>query len=40
MKKKVAKYVLLVVFIVIVVLAIFNTYKWIVCGEQYIKISR
>ena len=39
MKKKVAKYALLVVFIAIVVLAIFNTYKWIVCGEQYIKIS-
>ncbi|MEI3401761.1 MAG: MG2 domain-containing protein [Clostridia bacterium] len=26
-------------FIIIVVLAIFNTYKWIVCGKQYIKIS-
>lgn len=39
MKKNMAKYVLLVVFIVIVVLAIFNTYKWIVSGEQHIKIS-
>ena len=39
MKKKAAKYALLVVFIAIVVLAIFNIYKWIVCGEQYIKIS-
>lgn len=39
MKKKVTKYALLAVFIAIVVLAIFNTYKWIVCGEQYIKIS-
>ena len=39
MKKKVAKYALLVVFIAIVVLAIFNTYKWIVSGEQHIKIS-
>ena len=39
MKKKVAKYVLLAIFLLIVALAIFNTYKWIVCGEQYIKIS-
>ena len=39
MKKKIAKRILLVLFIAIVVLAIFNTYKWIVCGEQYIKIS-
>lgn len=39
MKKKAAKCVLLVVFIAIVVLAIFSTYKWVVCGEQYIKIS-
>lgn len=39
MKKKVVKYVLLVIFVLIVALAIFNTYKWIVCGEQYIKIS-
>ena len=39
MKKKVTKYALLAVFIAIVVLAIFNTYKWIVCGKQYIKIS-
>ena len=39
MKKKIAKCALLLVFIIIVVLAIFNTYKWIVCGKQYIKIS-
>ena len=39
MKKKIAKYALLAVFIIISVLAIFNTYKWIVCGKQYIKIS-
>lgn len=39
MKKKVAKYALLVVFIAIIILAIFNTYKWVVSGEQYIKIS-
>lgn len=39
MKKKIAKYVLLVLFISLVVLAIFNTYKWIVCGKQSIKIS-
>ena len=39
MKKKIVKYALLVVFIAIVILAIFNIYKWIVCGKQYIKIS-
>lgn len=39
MNKKVVKYALIVVFIAIVVLAICSTYKWIVCGEQYIKIS-
>ena len=39
MKKKIAKCALLLVFMIIVILAIFNTYKWIVCGEQYIKIS-
>lgn len=39
MKKKVVKYVLLIIYVLIVALAIFNTYKWIVCGEQYIKIS-
>ena len=39
MKKKVVKYVLLIIYVLIVVLAIFNTYKWIVCGKQYIKIS-
>ena len=39
MKKKVAKCALLVIFVVIVALAIVNTYKWIVCGEQNIKIN-
>lgn len=39
MKKKIVKYALLVVFIAIVILAMFNIYKWIVCGKQYIKIS-
>lgn len=39
MKKKVVKFVLLAIFVLIVVLAIFNTYKWIVCGKQHIKIS-
>lgn len=39
MKRKVTKCALLLVFMIIVILAIFNTYKWIVCGEQYIKIS-
>lgn len=39
MKKKIVKYALLVVFITIVILAMFNIYKWIVCGKQYIKIS-
>lgn len=39
MKKKIAKCALLLVFMIVVILAIFNTYKWIVCGEQYIKIS-
>lgn len=39
MKKRSAKCVLLVVFIAIVVFAIFNIYKWVVCGKQSIKIS-
>ena len=39
MKKRIAKCVLLVVFIAIVVFAIFNIYKWVVCGKQSIKIS-
>ena len=39
MKKKIVKCALLLVFMIVVILAIFNTYKWIVCGEQYIKIS-
>lgn len=39
MKKKIVKSVVLGVFIIVIFLAIFNTYRWIVCGEQYIKIS-
>lgn len=39
MNKKVIKYALLIVFIAMVIFTIFNVYKWIVCGEQYIKIS-
>ena len=39
MKKKMVKCALLLVFIIVVILAFLNTYKWIVCGEQYIKIS-
>ena len=39
MKKKIAKCALLLVFALVVVLAISSTYKWIVSGEQQIKIS-
>ena len=39
MKKKILKCALLLVFIALVVLASVNTYNWIVCGEQRIKIS-
>lgn len=39
MKKKVIKCALLVVFIIIIALGIINTYKWIVCGRQDIKIN-
>lgn len=39
MKKKVAKCLLLLAFIVIVIIAIVNIYKWVVCGNQYITIS-
>lgn len=39
MKKKIVKSVILGVFIIVTFLAVFNTYKWIVCGKQYIKIS-
>ena len=39
MKKKIVKYALLVVFIAIIILTICNIYKWIVCGNQNIKIS-
>ena len=38
-EEKIIKCSLLLVFIVLILLAIFNTYKWIVCGEQNIKIS-
>ena len=39
MKKKVIKCALLVVFLIIIALGIINTYKWIVCGRQDIKIN-
>ena len=39
MNKKTVKSALLLVFTIVVVLAVGNIYKWIVCGEQSIKIS-
>ena len=39
MKKKILKYILLAVFIIITLCAAFNIYKWIVSGKQTIKIS-
>ena len=39
MKKKIIKGLLLIVFCILAVLASFNTYTWIVSGEQQIKIS-
>ncbi len=39
MRKKVAKCIVLLVFIAIVIIAIFNTYNWIVSGKQCIKIN-
>ena len=39
MKKKIVKSALLAAFIVMIILATFNIYKLIVCGEQYIKIN-
>ena len=39
MKKKLAKKVLLVIVIILTIFAVFNTYKWIVYGEQNIKIT-
>lgn len=39
MKKKVWRAAGLLVVIVAIIMAIFNTYTWIVAGEQYIKIS-
>ena len=39
MKKKIKKYVLLFVVIVLALFTIFNIYKWIVTGKQDIKIS-
>ena len=39
MKKKILKGALLIVFVTLIVLAIYNTYNWIVSGEQRIKIS-
>lgn len=38
-KKKAVKIVLFIVFIAVVILAIYNTYKWIVTGNQVIKIN-
>lgn len=39
MKKKVGKILLLIGFIVMVIVAIFNIYKWIMCGKQDIMIN-
>lgn len=39
MNKKREKYVLILLSLVILIIAIINTYKWIVCGKQDIKIS-
>ena len=39
MKKKILKFILLAVFIIITLCAAFNIYKWIVSGKQTIKIS-
>ena len=39
MKKRVVKALLLLVLVIIIIIAIVNTYKWIVCGNQYIQIS-
>lgn len=39
MNKKRGKYVLILLSLVILIIAITNTYKWIVCGKQDIKIS-
>lgn len=39
MKKKIAKSIGLLIFIAIVIIAIFNVHNWIVCGKQYIKIN-
>lgn len=39
MRKKVVRIALLLLFVVAVILAVINTYTWIVAGEQYIKIS-
>lgn len=39
MRKKVAKCLVLILFLVAVTSAIISTYKWIVCGNQYIEIS-
>lgn len=39
MKRKVAKFVVLALFLVAVASAIFSTYKMIVCGNQRVIIS-
>ena len=37
--KKISKIIGLLIFIAIIIVAIINTYNWIVCGKQYIKIN-
>ena len=39
MKKKVAKYIGVAIFVFLVIAMIFNIYSWIVSGKQDIKIS-
>ena len=39
MKKKFFRILVSLIFITLVILAIFNVYNWIVCGKQSIRIS-
>ena len=39
MKKKVVKYIGIIFLVILALVAIVNIYKWIVCGNQIIKIS-
>ena len=39
MKKKIAKCIGILIFISLVIVAIFNIYNWINCGNQYIRIN-